>query len=86
MRPLVIVSRTMFGPAASGAVRRAYLEQFGDANALAPALDLAMRMASVQRFYAFSRLNSPELLAEFADNIRPLLQRLADPIDDLDTP
>lgn len=40
----------------------------------------------MQRFYAYSRLGSPELLAEFADYIRPLLRHLADPIDDLETP
>ncbi|MDO5736997.1 MAG: phosphotransferase, partial [Propionibacteriaceae bacterium] len=80
LRTLVFAAGQVFGDEASALVRKAYLEQWGDPADLHETLELAMQLAAVQRLYAWRRLGSPELVAEYAEYVVPLVTELGRPV------
>lgn len=83
LRTLVFAARNVFGAEAVSLVRTTYLEQWGDPADLHETLELAMQLAAVQRLYAWRRLDSPELVAENAEYVVPLMTEIGRPIDHL---
>ena len=86
LRPVVFATRKVFGAEAAALVRTTYLEQWGDPVALQETLEVAMQLAAVQRLYAWCRLGSPDLVAEYAEYVVPLVTELGRDITALTSP
>ena len=86
LRPLVFAAGKIFGPDAATSVRDAYLGQWGEVQDLQETLELAMQLAAVQRLWMWRRLDSPDLVAEYAEYVVPLVAEMGRPIGALTTP
>ncbi len=86
LRPLVFAAQSIFGPDAAAALRSVYLSHWDDADELQETLEVAMQLAAVQRLWMWRRLESPDLVAEYAHYVVPLVEELGSPVAKLTTP
>lgn len=86
LRPVVFATGKVFGDEAATLVRTTYLKQWGDPVELRETLEVAMQLAAVQRLYAWCRLGSADLVAEYAEYVLPLVMELGRDIADLTSP
>lgn len=72
LRPLLFHARQEFGDDTAETLRRAYLAEWGDPEALSAALDVALHLAVPQRLMCWHLLDDPDLVAQYAQYVRPL--------------
>ncbi len=67
-------------------MRSEYLSHWGDAAELQETLEVVMQLAAVQRLWMWRRLDSPDLVAEHADYVVPLVEELGSPVTEFTSP
>lgn len=76
MRHLVVTTNRLHGRDAAQRVRDAYLTEWGHPADLAARFDLAIKLQVPNRLNCWWRLDSPDMVAEYAEYIRPLIEQV----------
>lgn len=86
LRPLLTIALHTFGNDAAEDVRRAYLSQWGEPAELTESLDVAIQLAVPSRLMCWHALDSPTMVGEYAQYVRPLWEEIGHDIESLTHP
>ena len=76
IRHLLVTARRLHGPAGAQTVKDAYLSEWCHPEDLGPALDLAVQLQVPNRLNCWWVLDSPDMVAEYAQYIHPLIDEI----------
>lgn len=86
VRHLLVTAHRLHGTRGAETVKRAYLSEWGDAAELDEALETAVRLQVPNRLNCWWRLDSPDMVAEYAQYINPLIDEIGQGWDTVTEP
>ncbi|SFV20993.1 phosphotransferase [Micrococcus terreus] len=86
VRHLLVTAQRLHGTRAAETVKGAYLSEWGDPAELDEALETAVRLQVPNRLNCWWRLDSPDMVAEYAQYINPLIDEIGQGWDTVTEP
>lgn len=86
VRHLLVTARNLHGPAGAATVRDAYLAEWGDPAELDETLEIAVQLQVPNRLNCWWRLDSPDMVADYVQYIRPLIEEIGQGWDTVTEP
>ncbi|WP_336704414.1 hypothetical protein [Micrococcus terreus] len=86
VRHLLVTAQRLHGTRGAETVKGAYLSEWGDPAELDEALETAVRLQVPNRLNCWWRLDSPDMVAEYAQYINPLIDEIGQGWDTVTEP